>query len=183
MSGISNAQFGALVGRLRDPEQGGFTVNPNTGSDVESGISVAPYGNERQIKAEETTGDDVRKYAVANTSRFRRGAALGGWTNEGVDYLDTPTVYPDEPSGHRGARTAMVQNRQLAGFDLGTFTEQPNVFHPEMRRQIGMGQHEIADAAMRNPQFALNQPEVQAWTQMPRRSWAALRDHAGTANP
>lgn len=177
MPSLSDAQLGDLVRRMHDPAQGGFTIDPNTGADIPQGVSVAPHGNERQIPADQTTSGDLQNYVVRNAARFRTGDAFGGWHNQGTDFLDTPRVYPDQPSGHEDARAAMVKNRQLAGFDLGTFTEQPNPFHPGMRPQIGMERHEIADAALSNPQFALNQPEVQAWAGMPREVWKSSAEH------
>lgn len=176
-------QFAAIHAKLGTA--GGFTVDPHTGADITSGISVAPRGNERKIPIDQSTPDAVAGYHADNTARFgpgkraagapkgpadSRNASLGGWRSEDSDYLDTPTVYKNTPAGERGARKQMVLSGQEAAFHLDSFTERFNPFHAEGRRKGGFeGSHEIADIASRGrdgAEFAMKQPEVQAWVQM-----------------
>lgn len=164
---MSHAQFEGVHRDLLANK--GFTVNPHTGAPIESGISVAPYGNESRAPVAETTPESIARYAddPRNRHRFVRGAALGGWISEDDAYLDTPTVHGSEQE----ARSAMVRNRQQAGFDLSTFDEVPNVYDPESRRKLSLPQHEMADVAHRNPGYAMQQPEVQAWIKSTRRPY------------
>ena len=179
---LSPTQFSETHSKLAT--EGGFTVNPRTGENVTSGISVAPLDNEMQVPVAQSTPGTLQAYAESpgNQARFERGHAthLGGWRNEGTDYLDTPTVHPHTPGGggEARARKQMVLSDQMAGFDLDTFEEKPNPFNPDTRAQHGMEPHEIAGPSRegmptgerrRRAEFAASQPEVQSWINAPRR--------------
>lgn len=178
MAGISPEQFKDIHSRLGT--DGGFTVNARTGKAITSGISVAPFGNERRVPVESSTPDVLAEYHAQNQSagrfggpeavgtRFQGSASLGGWRSESDDFFDTPTVYKNTPAGNAAARRQMVHSRQEAGFNLDTFEEIPNPFHPEMRRKTGQEPHELADMALKDPKLAMQQPEIKAWTEMPR---------------
>lgn len=162
--------------------QGGFTVNPRTGADITSGISVAPRSNERKVPINESQPLALKQFAVDNAQRFhneyndagnvvaRHNAVIGGWRSEDTDYFDTPTIYKNTPGGEKNARKNMVLSGQEAGFHLDTFQEIFNPFNPEARRKQGMEPHELADAASRGKEgaeFAMRQPEVSAWVHAP----------------
>lgn len=166
---LNDDQFREIHGKLAS--DGGFTVNPHSGEPVTSGISVAPRGNERKTLIVDSTPELLKAYHGENTARFRQGASLGGWRSEDSDYFDTPTVYPATPAGHSDSRQQMVRAGQEASFNLDSFTEEFNPFHPEGRRKSGRESHEIADIAGRGPggaEFAMRQPEVQSWVNQPR---------------
>lgn len=168
---LSDRQFADVHGKLAS--DGGFTVSPHTGEPITSGISVAPRGNERQVPIAQSTSGAVAAYHGDNAERFAKGASLGGWRSEDTDFLDTPTVYPNTPGGERRSRKQMVLAGQEASFDLDNFQEKFNPFHAEGRRKGGFsGSHEIADIASRGregAEFAMKQPEVQAWVGSPGR--------------
>ena len=170
---LSNVQFDKVHGLLGS--QGGFTVNPHTGREITSGISVAPYGNSKVVPVGDSTPDVLQHYAEANLRRFGpeggRNASLGGWRSEDSDFFDTPTVYKHTPGGEAGARKQMVLSRQEAGFDLDSFEEVFNPFHEEGRRKTGREPHELAvghDSSRERAEWVLQQPEVQAWVNFPR---------------
>ena len=172
---LSPTQFNEVQTKLQG---GGFTVNPRSGADVTSGISVAPLDNERIIKGGASASDLASFHGSAgNQERFGRGASFGGWRKEGTDYIDTPTVYPNTPGGEARARKQMVLSDQMAGYNISTKTEQSNPFNPDTRAELGMEPHEIAGPSRegmptterrRRAEFAASQPEVQAWINAPR---------------
>lgn len=183
MVALSDDQFGKIHSKLAG--EGGFTVNPHTGEDITSGISVAPRGNERQVPVGESTPASLQSYHAENAPRFGSGprapgaprgvhdprnASLGGWRSEDTDFFDTPTVYRNTPSGQSGARKQMVLSGQEAAFHLDSFQELPNPFHAEGRRKFGMEQHELAvtGRSREAADWAMKQPEVQAWVNAPR---------------
>lgn len=49
----------------------------------------------------------------------------GGWTSGGSHYMDISDRYEPTPEGFEEAEAAARHNEQLAGFDLGSFTELP----------------------------------------------------------
>jgi hypothetical protein len=175
---MNEHQFGATHAKLAT--DGGFTVDPRTGEDATSGLSVAPRGNERKVPIGESSPATLESYAADNTDRWSggRNASLGGWRSEDADYYDTPTVYKNTPGGHVGARKQMILAGQEAGFHLDTFQEVFNPFHPEGRRKSGRESHELADIAGRGregSEFVASQPEAQAWINSPREGGAASR--------
>lgn len=150
---ISKDQFGEIHALLKS--QGGFTVNPGTGEAITEGISVAPAANELKLRGKESTPEAVAGYHAANAERFGRGASMGGWRNKGTDYLDTPTIYPNTPGGVSRSRRQMLASDQIASFNLSTFSESFNPYHPENR---------TGDIV------AHDTPEQrQTWAEMPRR--------------
>lgn len=133
MAQLSRGQFKALHEQLGT--DGGFTVNPRSGEAVTSGISVAPHGNELRVPAASASPEMLANYHsdIGNQERFSRGASFGGWRSEttGDDFLDTPTVYKNNPGGQRGARNQMIKSNQIAGFRLDDFQTLVNPHHAE----------------------------------------------------
>ncbi len=177
---MSDEQFAVTHAKLAS--QGGFTVNPRTGADVTSGISVAPRENEHRDPISESTASTLKTYATRNTSRWTNvtddagkvtathNASLGGWRSDSQDVLDTPTVYRNTPGGQSAARKNMVLSEQEAGFDLDSFQEIHNPFHPKGREAMGMEGHELANlgtGSRARSEWQLQQPEVQAWVRGP----------------
>lgn len=161
---LSANQFGALHRSLA--EDGGFTVSPFTGEPVTSGISVAPDGNELRIPAADTSPGALRAYheSADNQQRFGRGASFGGWRddNSGDDFIDTPTVYEDTPSGQSRARNQMLKSNQIAAYNIGPGHTLINPFHPE---------NKSLDIVSSD-----DSPEQQAaWRDMPRRQTKGSR--------
>lgn len=197
---MNDDQFAAVHAKLAS--QGGFTVNPRTGKEITSGISVAPRGNEHRESLSTSTPGTLKDYATANTSRWsneydaagnvtaRHGASLGGWRSDSHDVLDTPTVYKNSPGGERLARKNMVLSDQEAGFHLDTFQEIHNPFDPKGRQALGLGPHELADlgtGSRERAEMQLQQPEVQVWVNSPvdranheKRQVARLAQHPAT---
>lgn len=191
MNHMSDAQFAATHAKLAS--QGGFTVNPRTGADITSGISVAPRGNEHREPLASSSPGALQDYAASNVHRWVsspetgfHNASLGGWRSEGHDVLDTPTVYKNTPGGQTAARKNMVLSDQEAGFHLDTFQEIHNPFHPMGRQAMGLGGHELADlgtGSRERSEWQMQQPEVQAWVNQPRQSaaWSAEQKSSGSA--
>jgi hypothetical protein len=158
MSQLSAGQFSDLHKRLGT--DGGFTVHPFTAEDKTSGISVAPLGNELRVPAGSTSPGALKRYHDdrGNQRRFSRGASFGGWRSEttGDDFIDTPTVYPNTPSGNSRARNQMIKSNQIAGFRLDDYQELTNPHHAENKSL------EISTSD--------DSPEtIAAWIAMPRR--------------
>jgi len=128
---ISKDQFRSLHSQLASA--GGFTVNPNTGAAITSGISVAPAANEGKFPVATSSPSDLERYHGENTERFGKGASFGGWRHEGTDYLDTPTVYPSTPGGTSRSRNHMLRSNQIASFNIGTSVESFNPYHAANR--------------------------------------------------
>lgn len=203
---LTSDQFKGLSGRLAT--DGGFTVNPVTGHDITSGISVAPFGNEHKAPVGMMSPAAIAGYHAANTERWTgaRNASLGGWRSDDADYLDTPTVYKNTPQGQSAARKNMVLSSQEAGFDLDSFQEVLNPFHPTTRAKLGEAPHELADVSFprdasggritdpalmtdeqkvdrrRRADLAMEQPEVQSWVSSPRQhaQWAREEEKKGS---
>lgn len=139
---------------------GGFTVNPRTGEDITSGISVAPQGNEQRTPIPQSAPGDLSGYHgdAGNQRRFDRGASFGGWRSEdhAADILDTPAVYPNTPGGSAVARHRMLKDNQIAGFRLDDYAELTNPHH--------------ADNKSKEISTSDDSPETKkAWTRMPMR--------------
>lgn len=154
---LSQEQFEALHSDLET--QGGFTVDPGTGAPRTKGISVAPAKNEVTSPIDETSPADIREYhdRPQNQERYARGASLGGWRSDKkkLDYLDTPTVYPETPGGHARARNQMLKSNQLAAYHISRGVEELNPFHP------GNQDFDVVSSD--------NSPEQQKiWAEMPR---------------
>lgn len=157
MAQLSRGQFKALHEQLGT--DGGFTVNPKTGEPVTSGISVAPHGNEMRVPSEQSSPEMLANYHsdIGNQERFSRNASFGGWRSDttGDDFLDTPTVYKNNPGGQRGARNQMIKSNQIAGFRLDDFQELTNPYHAENQSlEVSAREHTPEDVA--------------AWVEMPR---------------
>jgi hypothetical protein len=59
-----------------------------------------------------------------------KGAAmLGGWREEGHDYLDVTQRFPAHVEGHQAAREATLNRDQMAYFDRSNFTSGYNPWH------------------------------------------------------
>lgn len=185
MAQLSTNQFKEIHGKLAS--DGGFTVDPRTGDAVTSGISVAPMDNERVLAPGQSSPASIQSYhgEPGNQERFDRAKAtkLGGWRGpDGSDYLDTPTVHPHTPGGGglARARKQMVLSDQIAAFDLDSFDELPNPFHPGGREMQGKEPHELAGGSRegmstekrrKQAEWRAQQPEVQSWVNAPRRKY------------
>lgn len=129
---LSGRQFVGLAQQLGT--QGGFTVDPRTGSQPSSGVSVAIPG--REVITEGTRARTLVNYAASNADALAHsGAHLGGWRNpdNGKDYLDVSHVIPEHPRGHHIADVhhAMHVNQQIASFDLGSANTIQNPRFPD----------------------------------------------------
>jgi hypothetical protein len=167
---LNDQQFSAIAGKLAT--DGGFTVNPKTGSSPSTGWMMAVPGHESRTPIADTTGSTVKDYVGAKAEQLgKSGMHVGGWRSEdaGQDVLDVSKRYPETPAGHSGARRDAVYGKQEAGFRLSDFHTEYNPFHPAGREASGRAPHELADAAVKNPHFAAKQPEVQAWINSPKR--------------
>jgi hypothetical protein len=168
---VSGHQFGEMQRRLG--EEGGFTYHPRKQSFVTSGYSVAAHpAAELRTPSAETSTQTLRGYVAGSAPTWKGGERgggrgqemIGGWRSEGHDVLDIPKVYPNTPQGHSKSRRSQVLRGQEASFSLHTGEEESNPFH-----SANAPTHEMARLAMKRPEVALQQPEVQAWTEGPAR--------------
>ncbi len=174
---LNGAQFGRvlsysdLAGELNDPEIGGFTVSTRSGHRPSTGWMVSIPGHEETFEPRTGTPGDLMTYAGRKHGGLREeGNYLGGWRSDaGKNVVDVSRRYDDTPRGHSESRAAQVTGRQEASFHLTSFETEHNPFHPTARANTGKAPHELADAAMKNPQFALRQPEVKAWIKNPKK--------------
>lgn len=127
---LSSSQFATLHGKVTGKD-GGFTVDTKTGEYPDSGIMVSLPGHEETAPTTKTTPDSIRDYASRKASELGKpGNYMGGWraqTNQGDDvYLDVNTRFDNQVD----ARRATMDRNQIGNFDLGSFKETINPFHP-----------------------------------------------------
>lgn len=92
--GTGDALVISLADALSVPD-GGFSVNPLTGSEVISGYAVAVHPDREQCIAGRVSPAEVSAYVFANADLLaRHGVVLSGWRNpdDGVAYLDVSRV-------------------------------------------------------------------------------------------
>jgi hypothetical protein len=109
---LSRSQFKGLYGELTDPEEGGFTINVQTGERPTKGWMVSREGHEERIPNAELRPSNLPRYVNKNRSTLAApGSNFGGWNNqeEGASYLDTSQRW----SSRKGANVSMtLQNQQ-----------------------------------------------------------------------
>lgn len=121
-----------LAGLLKDT--GGFTHSVRTGNEPTKGFAVSIPGHEFKIKGH-ASPVQIEAYAGAHSMALHQPHAhLGGWYNEedGHTYLDVSHVLPTQAE----ARKTAAANKQIAYFDLGTFTEHRMDKEPAMSLSI-----------------------------------------------
>lgn len=139
---LSKEQFKGMVAKLHDPEDGGFSVDINTGKSPEGGFMVARTGNEVSVDAASITPSHLRDYAQNRQDELSKPSAyFGGWhdRDRGKIDLDVAQHIPDSSAvaskygdnvAHADARTSAldlsVARNQRAAFDLTTFKDLPN---------------------------------------------------------
>lgn len=177
----SEHQFGEMKRRL--VEEGGFTYDPRTRTFPESGFSVAAHpAAELTVTHPEGVSEAHLEGYVAGSAplwKQERGKGkgqemIGGWGST----LDLPKVYPATAAGHTKSREAQILREQKASFSLHQMAEEPNPWsprqpegdeHPDIGRMM-RGKYPEFEAMVRSsPNRALEQPEIQAWTQGPQR--------------
>jgi hypothetical protein len=135
---LNKNQFHSLVGDLKDPDNGGFSVDINSGDSPEGGFMVARAGNEQSIRSNRVSPGKLERYANNKQDELSKpNAYFGGWHDRSrkmVD-LDVAQHIPDTPGqsadvGHADARTSAldlsIARNQRAAFDLKTFSDLPN---------------------------------------------------------
>lgn len=188
---LSMHQTGEMVSRLS--EHGGFTYDPRKKTFPTKGYTVAAHqAAELEVKGG-ISEDHLQGYIAGSAPTWSSGAQapipkggskkdrgkvmVGGWRSGDKDYVDLPKLYPDTPTGHQKSREAQVLRGQKAGFSLHDLADDPNPWSP---RAPDKDEHqdisrlsaqfpEFAHMASKSPYLALQQPEIQAWTQGPTR--------------
>jgi hypothetical protein len=98
---LSPEQFEGLAKEIhpQGPDDGGFTINTQTGHRPSSGYAVALAGAEEDRPLERTSGPSIAAYAQRNHALLsQRGVHLGGWgppegePRHGRGILDTTRV-------------------------------------------------------------------------------------------
>lgn len=101
---------------------GGVTINL-AGGEPSTGAAYAPYkGTERIVPRDTFTPQVVEQYVTEHADQLAaKGNHLGVWEQDGNYYLDVSRVGPVNADTFKEAIAA----KQLAVFDLGSFTEVP----------------------------------------------------------
>jgi hypothetical protein len=159
-------QYGEMVRRMG--EEGGFTYNPRKDIYETEGWAVSPHKEAEQVTPSgETSPALMGAYHAKHEDLLsQKPNMMGGWRNEGSDYLDVSKVYPPTGGGQSAARYQAVKHSQEATFNLGTFQEDPNPFmnaekYPEF--------HALATSGQSMSQVMKKSPEIEAWVQGPSR--------------
>lgn len=123
VSVVDAARITAMADALSVPD-GGFSVNPQDGSDVSSGYAVSVHPEHERVFDRPVTSDDLRAY-IADTANALAlpGRVLGGWhdPNTGRVYLDVSVVTADLSDAVRLAQDA----GQIAVFDFSAMSSIP----------------------------------------------------------
>jgi hypothetical protein len=128
-------QFTELHEQMR--RSGGFTVDPKTGTQPQSGISVALAAHERVIYNNATKAGDLERFAKDRAGPLSRpGAHFGTWADtdeSGHDYLDVAMVTPSNerfPILDKAVGvTESIKHGQKAAYNLGTGVTIPNPYY------------------------------------------------------
>jgi len=107
-------------GKLTDPEGwGGYSANPHTGAEPESGYMVSRWGHEEQVPGT-AQPEDIGGYLERHGEHMRDPSSYhGAWQSEGTTFLD-------ESVNIEGRREAMDYGRehaQRAVFNLDQMSE------------------------------------------------------------
>lgn len=124
---LSSAQFFQSIAK-RTLEEGGVTVNVNTGHEPSTGWMVSAADREHRIPAKAYSGRKVADYVHRHEKELARpGKHLGTWrdsreTSQG-EPLRQPldTVYSDVSEAYPNATTAqaaLIRNGQIAAYHL-----------------------------------------------------------------
>jgi hypothetical protein len=183
---VSGHQFGKMHEKL---QEGGFTYDPNKRDFPKSGWVVAAHPEaELRVPAGHATTDVIHGYVAgsAPTWKGKGETTVGGWQSEaGQDVLDIGKRHPATPAGQTESRRAQIRGRQEAGYGLHKPWEEAEDVNPFI------GQHgpptpgevphpsrampEFSKLVENRPEVALQQPEIQAWTESPQRKVAMRR--------
>ncbi|MEV6236762.1 hypothetical protein [Lentzea sp. NPDC051838] len=118
-----SARINAIADALSVPD-GGFSVNPNDGSDVRHGYAVAVHPEHERVYERSVTSADIHEYiSRAADALSLPGRVLGGWRDpaSGRVYLDVSIVTADLSD----AMALAVQTGQLAIFDFAAMASIP----------------------------------------------------------
>lgn len=130
---LSDAQFGGLAeeAKAKGSDDGGFTINHETGHRPTKGFSVSLAGSERAIPTYSATSGAIKGYAQRHHDSLRtKGTYLGAWTpargnqGHGNTHLDNSRVRRSKKS----ATNEMVMENQEAMYHLDEGKTIPNVF-------------------------------------------------------
>lgn len=117
--GVSDSKANDLAERVQAPD-GGFTIDPRTEKDVDSGFAVAIYPDRsREIPHTDVTGTTIKDYAKSNEDLLTEsGNMMGGWhdPDSGSVWLDVSRVTSDKTE----AISLAKEHNQIAIFDLGS---------------------------------------------------------------
>lgn len=123
LSPTATAKLAAMADVLSVAD-GGFSVDPLTGTDVTGGYAVSVHPECERIYIGDVTPDDLRAYLtdVAATASLP-GRVFGGWRDpdSGAAYLDVSVVVGSRSAALRLART----HGQLAVFDFAVLASIP----------------------------------------------------------
>lgn len=103
---------------------GGFSIDPNDGSDVRCGYAVAVHPEHECVYERRVTSSDIHEYiSHAKDALSLPGRVLGGWCDPatGRVYLDVSVVTVDL----REAMALAVKAKQLAIFDFSAMASIP----------------------------------------------------------
>lgn len=123
VSVVDAAHITAMADALSVPD-GGFSVNPNDGSDVGSGYAVSVHPEHERVFNRPVTSNDLRAYmADAASALALPGRVLGGWRDPNTSrvYLDVSVVTEDFSDAVRLAEEA----GQIAVFDFSAMSSVP----------------------------------------------------------
>lgn len=116
---VSDKKASNLAERVQEPD-GGFTVNPRNGKDVNTGFAVAIYPERsKEIPHEIVNKDTIHQYVSDNKDLLRQdGNMVGGWhdPDSGNVWLDVSRVTGNKQEAIDLAK----QHNQIAIFDLGS---------------------------------------------------------------
>ena len=118
-----SARINAIADALSVPD-GGFSVDPNDGSDVRCGYAVAVHPDRERVYERRVTSGDIHQYiSQSGDALSLPGRVLGGWCDPatGRVYLDVSVVTADLSE----AMELAVQAGQLAIFDFSAMASIP----------------------------------------------------------
>jgi hypothetical protein len=137
---LSDQQFGGLAKEIRPQgaEDGGFTINHQTGKRPKTGYAVALAGSEEDRPLSRTTGASIKSYATRHDSSLNDpGVHLGGWgpgksePRHGRGILDNTRIVNKKVPATR----EMVMENQDAAYHLrgkqtitNVYKEKPKTF-------------------------------------------------------
>jgi hypothetical protein len=118
-----SARINAMADALSVPD-GGFSVNPDDGSDVRAGYAVAVHPEHERVFDGPVTSNDIHEYiAQVKAALLLPGRVLGGWRDPATSrvYLDISVVTANLSE----AMTLARETAQLAIFDFSAMESIP----------------------------------------------------------